>query len=130
MGRILAIDPGEKRIGLALSDPLRLIATPLQVLEHQSREADVQKILSIVREHEVDCILVGLALDQDGRVGFQARRALRFVEAIQAQTDLPVVTWDESGTTRAAFRGPEADGSLDARAAAYLLQDYLHAQNP
>jgi putative Holliday junction resolvase len=124
---VLAVDPGEVRIGLALSDPTGTIARPLTVLRHRSRAADAQAILSAAQEHGARSIVVGMALDREGRVGPQARRAQRLAEALRAATDLPVATWDETGSTEAARRGGQPDPMLDARAAAYILQDYLDA---
>lgn len=128
MSRILAVDPGEARIGLAISDPTRTIARPLQVLRHRSRQEDAVRILSIAEEQGAKLILVGVPYDQEGAVGPQARKALRLLEAIQALSDIPAVPWDESGSTLEALRLRGADPELDARAAAVILQDYLDAQ--
>jgi len=129
---VLAIDPGEVRIGLAISDPTGTIARPLEVLRHTSRQADVRLILERAGTHAAAALLVGLALDSDGGIGPQARRGLRLAEALRAETDLPVDTFDESGSTRAAWR-PHAqrghrDPMIDARAAAVFLQEYLDAR--
>lgn len=128
MTRILAVDPGEKRIGLALSDPTRLIASPLEVLAHRSRRQDALAIADRARQHAAGLIVVGLALDQEGRIGPQARLAQRLAQAIRAETEIPVETWDESGTTLQASALGGSDDQLDARAAAFLLQDYLDTQ--
>jgi putative Holliday junction resolvase len=77
---------------------------------------------------QAELIVVGVPLDAEGRVGTQARRALRLVEAIRAATDLHVQTWDESGSTQRAARIGGSEGNLDARAAAVILQEYLDAQ--
>ncbi|MGD8759941.1 MAG: Holliday junction resolvase RuvX [Anaerolineales bacterium] len=126
--RIMAVDPGEVRIGLAISDPTCTIARPLEVLQHQAREKDAQAILDAAHRHGVGTIIVGVALGQDGEVGPQARRALRLAEAIRTQGSLPVFTWDETGSTQAARRTGKPDPMLDARAAAYILQEYLDVQ--
>jgi len=134
-GRILAIDPGEKRIGIALSDPTGTIASPFQVLEHESRLLDAAQIAGIAGECGAIKIIVGQALDSEGRVGPSARKAGRLAEAIQAQTLLPVELWDESSSTEQAryvriqiganrFRRRE---HLDDLAAAIILQSYLDA---
>lgn len=127
-GRVLAVDPGDVRIGLAISDPMRVIAKPLKVLLHQSRQVDARAILEEARIQEAVCIVVGAAFDRDGNIGPQARKSLRLIEAIQALTELPVVSWDETGTTQAAQRSPGRDSDLDARAAAAILQEYLDVQ--
>ena len=124
--RVLAVDPGEVRIGLAVSDPLRVIARPLKVIRHSSRKQDAEAILAEAAALEAGTIVVGVALDMEGKIGPQARRALRLVEALRSLTDLPIVTWDESGSTLAAGK---RDARLDARAAAVILQEYLDGQD-
>jgi putative Holliday junction resolvase len=127
MARVLAVDPGEIRIGLALSDPSRTLARPLSVLRHRSRVADAEAISNLAEQHEVSLILVGLPLDPQGNIGPQARRALRLVEALRQATRVPVDTWDESGSSRAAEELTGSGDDLDARAAAVILQDFLDA---
>ena len=124
--RVLAVDPGEVRIGLAISDPLCMIARPLKVIQHASRQKDAEAILAEAEAQEVGTIVVGIALDMEGDVGPQARRALRLVEVLRSLSDLAVVTWDESGSTVAAGK---PDALIDARAAAVILQEYLDAQH-
>jgi putative holliday junction resolvase len=128
VSRILAVDPGEVRIGVAVSDPTGTIARPLTTLMHTSRSKDADAILDLAKEHEAGMIVVGLALDDDGKQGHQARRALRLVEFLRTAAPVPVTTWDESGSTQAAQRGRGRDAMLDARAAAVILQDYLDAR--
>ncbi len=122
---ILAVDPGEVRIGLAISDPTGTIARPLQVIKHVSRAQNAEAVAEIAAAHGADLILVGLPLDDDGAVGHQARRSLRLVEELRHATDLAIKTWDESGSTQMAGT---KDEMIDARAAAYILQDYLDTQ--
>jgi putative Holliday junction resolvase len=129
MSRILAVDPGDKRIGLALSDPTRMIATPLETILHVSREADAESILKKAQTHDVISIIVGVAYDDEGNVGPQARKALRLIETLEQLGDIPVKSWDESGSTQAARRQSMPDPDLDSRAAAVILQDYLDAQS-
>jgi len=128
MSRILAVDPGDVRIGLAVSDPTRTLARPLRTLQHRSRREDVKQILRMAQEQEAAMILVGIPYDIDGKVGPQARKALRLLEALRAATNIPVVPWDESGSTAEAMQLPSSRAELDARAAAVILQDYLDAQ--
>lgn len=129
-GPVLAVDPGEARIGLAISDPTQTIARPLEVLRHTSRAADAQAIIERASRHGAGAIVVGLALDSEGEMGAQARRAARLVEALRELTPLTVETWDESGSTKAARKGRRDDPLLDARAAAVILQEYLDARRP
>jgi putative Holliday junction resolvase len=127
---VLSVDPGEVRIGLAISDPTRTIARPLEVMRHTSRAADVLGILDRVARQGAGAIVVGVAMNSEGEVGPQARRGLRLAEALRQRTSVPVETWDESGSTQAARRGGRDDPMLDARAAAVILQEYLNAHRP
>ena len=129
MMRVLAVDPGDVRIGLAISDPLGLIARPLLVITHTRRFDDAQRIVDLALEHEVGSILVGVPYDQKGEIGPQARKSLRLADEIQSKTELPVITWDESGSTNKAIKSKSDDGLLDAHAAAFILQDYLDVQS-
>ncbi|MCK5054129.1 MAG: Holliday junction resolvase RuvX [Anaerolineales bacterium] len=128
MSRILAVDPGDKRHGLAISDPTGVIARPLVVLEHTSRAADVSAIVLEAEKYEAETILVGIPYDLEGNPGPQARKALRLVEALREITPIPIVTWDESGSTQTARQIRKADQHVDAVAAAVILQEYLNAQ--
>lgn len=131
--KVLAVDPGEKRIGLAISDPTGTLARPLRVLKHQAREADARQIAAVAVAEDARMIVVGQPLDADGLVGPQARKSQRLAEAISLETDLPVQLWDESGTTQAAIQSRIALGAsrkkrrghLDDLAASILLQDFL-----
>ncbi len=134
-GRVLAVDPGEKRLGIALSDPTGTIASPLTVLKHVSRVIDAASIASLAAEHEAVCIIIGQALDDEGQTTPQARHAEGLAASVREQTSLPVVLWDESGSTRAARSARIAmgvsrrkrSGHLDEIAATVILQSYLDA---
>jgi putative Holliday junction resolvase len=136
--RILAVDPGEKRIGLAISDPTGSIANPLTILKHVSRSIDAATISQIAREKEADTIVVGQALDANNQPTMQSRRAARLVAAIHQQTNLPVILWDESESTQNARQARiemgvtrlKRRGHLDDLAATVILQSYLDAQKP
>lgn len=133
--RVLAVDPGEKNIGIALSDPTGAIARPLAVLKHVSRAVDAANIAQLAAEHEAGLIIVGQALNDEGQPTAESRRAARLAAAIHRQTGLPVKLWDESGSTQAALAARIAMGAsrrkrrghLDDVAAAMILQDYLDA---
>ncbi len=135
--RVLAVDPGEKRIGTAISDPTGTIANPLKVIIHVSRAVNAAQIAQLASEHEAECIVVGQVLDDDGGIGPAARKALRLAEAIRAQTDLPVELWDESGSTNEArearflmgVKRQKRSGHLDELAAVIILQSYLDAHS-
>ncbi len=136
-GRILAVDPGEKRIGIAISDPTGTIARPLTVLNHVARSADAAAIIQAAVEQGAIRIIIGQALDDEGNPTPQARHAERLAEAVREQSDLPVELWDESGSTQAARAARIAMGAprrkrrghLDEVAAAIILQSYLDARS-
>ena len=135
--RILAVDPGSKRIGLAISDPTGTIANPLTVLNHVARRLDAATVAELAKTNGAGLIVVGQSLDDDGHPTFEGHRAGRFAEALKTQTNLPVVFWDESFTTQDARAARIAMGvsrknrlgHLDSVAATVLLQSYLDA-NP
>jgi putative Holliday junction resolvase len=134
--RILAVDPGEKNLGLAISDPTGVIANPLTVLRHIARPLDAAAITQLAAEHAVERIVVGAAFDAEGQLTPQGRRAARLAEAIRTQTTIPVELWDESGSTQAARAARQhlgvarrqRRGHLDELAATVILQSYLDAQ--
>ncbi len=136
--RILAVDPGEKNIGIAISDPTGTLARPLTVIKHHSRKADAAAILELGEEHRAGRIIVGQALDADDQPTYQGRKAARLAGALRTQSDLPVELWDESHSTQAARDARIAmgvsrrkrGGHLDEIAATVILQSYLDAQNP
>ncbi|MGB2910983.1 MAG: Holliday junction resolvase RuvX [Anaerolineales bacterium] len=130
---MLAVDPGEKRHGIAISDPTGTIANPLMVLSHISREQDAAAIVGLVHEHQVGLIVLGQSLDDEGRSTLQSRRTARLANAIRSQTQVPVELWDETGSTQSAREARIAMGAprrkrgghLDDIAATYILQTYL-----
>lgn len=132
-GRILGVDPGDRRIGIAISDPTGTIANPLMVLHHVARVVDAAQIARIAAEQGVEKIVIGCPYDSEGLPGPQARKAERFAEVIRMQTELPIELWDESGSTQAAraariamgARRAKRSGHLDELAATYILQTYL-----
>ncbi len=131
--RILAIDPGEKNIGLAISDPTGSIANPLTVIKHTSRPEDAVAIVKIAQEKAVGLIIIGQNLDDEGTPTFQGRLATRLGGAIRGKSDIPVEFWDESGSTQSARQARIAmdvsrakrRGHLDEIAATVILQSYL-----
>ena len=136
--RILALDPGSKRIGVALSDELGWFAQPLETYERRSLKLDVAHIQDLVERHEVAEVVMGLPVLMDGRPGAQAEAARLFMERLAQDLPVPVVAWDERLTTKAAERLLiEADvsrqkrkGAVDRVAAALLLQSYLENHSP
>jgi putative Holliday junction resolvase len=136
--RILAVDPGSKNIGVAISDPTGTIANPLTIIKHVSRSKDAAKISHLATEHGAELIIVGQPIDVDGVPNFEGRQAARLAAAIRAQTTLQIALWDESFSTREAHSARRELGSprekrkghLDDLAATVILQSYLDAQLP
>lgn len=132
-GRILAVDPGEKRLGIAISDPTQTIASPLCVIEHQNRNKNANAIHTLAGEHEAVLILIGQPLDWNGAQNLQSYKSIRLVEEIQTLGDIPVILWDEFGSTQKAqdsrrqmkVSRKKRSGHLDQVAAAVILQTYL-----
>ena len=131
--RILALDVGEKRIGVALSDPTGLLATPLTTIERKGQDSDIDAALRLATEHEVGEIVVGLPLSMSGRRGPQAGRVDAFVRALAERTDIPLKSVDERLSSVQAERMLRESGvepsknkaRIDSAAAAIILQSYL-----
>jgi putative Holliday junction resolvase len=131
--RILALDLGKKRIGLAISDPLRITAQGLPNLVRENKRADLGALEELVREREVGMFLMGNPINMGGTEGRQSRWVREFAGALESRTGLPVKFWDERLTTVEAGRVLRSSGiSIDKRAAAVdrlsaviLLQSYL-----
>jgi putative Holliday junction resolvase len=122
--RILALDHGAVRTGVAISDETATLARPLTVLDRVETEAGFAALLALVRSEAPGCVVVGLPVSLDGREHDQARRARAFAARLAAAVDLPVELYDERYTSRLADqRGGRAP--RDARAAATLLEEYL-----
>ena len=122
--KVLALDYGAARTGVAISDATGTIAAPVGVVERAATVDGLARLQAIVREQEVERVVVGLPLTLRGEVGEQARETLAFVEALQDVLSVPIEMYDERFTTTlAAGSGGAADE--DARAAAYLLDGYL-----
>jgi len=123
--KVLALDFGAARTGVAVSDPTGTIARPLGVVERAASEAGLARLTQLVLAEEVERVVVGLPLTLRGDRGEQARETERFVEALRPRIEIPVETWDERFTTALAASTPAAAGAEDALAAAHLLSSYL-----
>ena len=119
--KVLALDYGSARTGVAVSDPTGSVARPLCVVEKAGTEAGLTRLRKLVRDEEAERVVVGLPLTLRGTPGEQARETEQFVEGLRAAVDVPVETFDERFTTTLAGPGP----GDDARAAAHLLSSYL-----
>ena len=136
--RILAVDHGEKRIGLALSEPTGTIASPFKVIEHVSRLMDAAQVASLAQDNDVGLIVIGQSFDEEGRPNLAGRRAAKFADALQQQTSIPVVLWDESFSTQEAratrielgVSRKKRAGHHDSLAAVVILQSYLESNPP
>lgn len=134
--RILAVDHGEKRIGLALSDPSGTIASPLTVIKHVSRPIDAAQVAELAAQHEAELIVVGQSFDEDGAPNLAGRRAAKFAEALKEQTQIPVELFDESFSTRDAQAAViemgvsrrKRAGHHDSLAAAMILRSYIESR--
>ncbi|MFN8222449.1 MAG: Holliday junction resolvase RuvX [Gaiellales bacterium] len=122
--KVLALDYGSARTGVAVSDATGTLARPLEVVSRITEDAGLGRLDALVGEHEPELVLVGLPLTLRGEIGAQADETLAFVARLRDRLDVPVETWDERLTTTLAqqsgHRAPE-----DARAAAHLLQSWL-----
>jgi len=138
--RLLALDVGERRIGVAVSDEMGLVATPLVTIRRASKVEDFARLAALIREQQVHGVVIGHPLNRDGSVGPQARRVERYAMALEAalQEDglaAPVILWDEYLSTRqaeealagAGRRSRARQAGLDAAAAAIILREYLEA---
>jgi putative Holliday junction resolvase len=136
--RILAVDPGDVRIGLAISDPTGTIATPLRIIMHEARDKDVDRIAAIAKEKGAEMIIVGQSLTEHGRPTRTGRKAAQMATALRGTTGLEVELVEESFTT-ADVRLARLESGMskkkrrepaDAEAAARLLQNYLDERKP
>lgn len=131
--RVLGVDFGERRVGIAVSDPIGLAARPWGILERTSDAGVADRVASLALELSVDLIVLGLPLDTRGEEGPQARRVRRFGELLARKTNAPIVYWDESFSSADAAQFRKVRGArraerarpMDDIAAAVLLQSYL-----
>jgi putative holliday junction resolvase len=119
--KVLALDYGSARTGVAVSDPTGTLARPLRVIRKAGTEEGLKEIAAAVRTEEAERVVVGLPLTLRGERGKQAEETERFAQALEAILDVPVERFDERFTTTLAGAG----GEEDARAAAHLLTSYL-----
>jgi putative Holliday junction resolvase len=134
MARVLGIDFGEKRLGLALSDESRTLASPLAVYERKDIQSDLRFLGDLIARYQIAEIVLGLPLNMDGSLGPKAQQALEFKRALEESLKLPVHTFDERLTTAEAERAlleanmsrRQRKAKRDALAAVLILQGYLH----
>ena len=138
--RILALDVGDRRIGVALSDPLGILASPLTTIDRRTTpetEAAIDAVLALTEQHEAAEILVGIPYLMSGRIGAQARITLDFAQALSERTTIPITHTDERLSsvqadrmlTQSGTSNTRDKGRTDSAAAAVILQAYLDARN-
>ena len=126
--RVMALDHGAARTGVAVSDATGTLATPLTVVERVDADTGFARLLALIAEHAPRQVVVGLPVSLDGREHGQSARARAFARRLAAAIDVPVTTYDERFTTKvAAQRGGHA--AVDARGAAVILEDFLRAES-
>ena len=131
--RTLGLDVGDRRIGVALSDPMGILASPLTIIERRDEDRDTEALIDLINQNEVKQVVVGLPLSMSGSVGHQAEKVQAFVEKLTQQTEIPVVLRDERLTTYSAQllmreahpKKMKKKTRDDAIAAALILQGYL-----
>jgi putative Holliday junction resolvase len=138
--RSLGLDLGDKRIGVALSDPMGILASPLLVFEHIDDPSDIENILRLVKQYQVEHVIVGLPRSLNGTIGPQAEKVKSFADKLTLHSPVPVEFRDERLTTVAAKQmmeetrvkksGKHRKGEYDAAAAAIILQSFLNETHP
>ena len=131
--RVLALDVGEKRIGVAISDLSQTLARSLKVIQRDSRQEGFATVARLIEEYEVEKVVVGYPRSLDGMAGAQAERVERYAADLAKALTVPVLLWDERFSTvsaerlmkEAGLRGKKKQERVDAVAAAVILQDYL-----
>ncbi len=131
--RILAIDHGSRRMGIAVSDELKMIAQPLEYIPAEPYAAFLSRLQELLEAKEVELVLVGLPRNMDGSHGPAAQKVKEFVERLQTQISVPIKLWDERLTSaqanrvllQANVRRDQRKQKVDKMAAAILLQSYL-----
>lgn len=134
--RVLGIDVGSVRIGVALSDPLGMIAQPIEVIERKKTNA-AERLRDLVKEHEATCVVVGMPLTLAGQAGLAASAVKEFTDELRLHIEIPIEFWDERLSTVQAERSmiqgnakrKKRRNKIDQVAAALILQSYLDAQN-
>ncbi len=131
--KIIALDVGNKRIGVAISDELGMFAHPLYTVKRKGIVKDYEEILLLLEKHSVDKVVIGLPKNMDGSVGFQADKTIAFAEGLKERTNVEVVFWDERLSTKTArdimlsnnIKQTDRKEIIDTIAATVILDNYL-----
>ena len=134
--RVLGLDVGERRIGVAVSDPTGTIVSPVAAIRRVSQEADIRTVTALAGEYDAEAIVVGLPISLNGRLGPQARLVREFIRSLSKESPVPVHSHDERFSTveaerllREAGHAPSREKGLrDSAAASVILQAYLDAK--
>ncbi len=137
MGRLLGLDVGDKRVGVAICDETQALARPVLTLNRASKKEDFARLDALCREHAIERVIVGLPKTLRGEEGPQAQRVRRYAAELQAALNLPIEFWDERFSTveardmmMAVGRKLSSKGEIDAIAATVILQEYLDGHRP
>ena len=130
---MLGIDYGSKRIGLAISDELGVIAQPLSIIERKNKQSDLEAIRKIIDSYQIEKIIIGYPVRLDGTEGIQCEKVDRFIALLNEELKLPIVKWNESLSSweaeevisEAGIKGKDRKKFIDKIAAAIILQSYL-----
>jgi putative Holliday junction resolvase len=133
--RVMALDPGRRRVGVAVSDEQGRLATPVVVVERRGGKQDIERLRALVQQYQPAELLVGLPVLPSGDLGEQAEQSRRFADTLGREFGLPVRLWNESYSTVEALRlradrpgRRRRSRSVDAEAAAVFLQDFLDSR--
>jgi putative holliday junction resolvase len=133
MHRAMGLDVGDKKIGVALSDPSQVLATPLKTIIRVNDDGAIEEIIGLARKHDISKIIVGLPYSLSGAIGKQAEKVLLFSKQIAQATDVEIIMQDERLTSvsanqklrEAGKKGSKLKNGMDAAAATVILQAYL-----
>ena len=133
----MALDVGNKRIGVALSDELQILAQTLYTIHRKGIERDIEEIVKIINDNNVEEVIVGITKNMDGTTGFQGEKTIKFAEVLRQSTDRPLIMWDERMTTISARRimiendvkQKDKKNLVDTIAAVVILETYLSRKN-
>ena len=133
----MALDVGNKRIGVALSDELQILAQPLYTIHRKGIERDIEEIVKIINDNNVEEVIVGLPKNMDGTTGIQGEKTIKFAEVLRQSTNRPLIMWDERMTTISARRimiendvkQKDKKNLVDTIAAVVILETYLSRKN-
>lgn len=135
IGRILALDYGEKRVGLAMSDPMQMFAKPFDTIDNLSFEHIITELHRIIREQSIITLIIGIPWSIEGTPTGKTHETLQFIEKIKETLALPVIGWDERYTTSEAndllkqmgYDWKKARKVVDSMAACFILKRYLES---